>query len=408
MGPWPTPGAKTVPARSRIPGAAAGRPGGTLCFATRPRSAGGPAEESGKVLDRVWRLSMKRRVRKVVPTVALLVSLGPLGHPGLAQGPSAIKRGLVPSDYAYELSPGVKTREVEFYSDGVACWGKVFYPRGFTPEGQWPGVVLAHGWTGTHPSLEQYAARFADRGLVAMVIDYRGWGNSDGFVTLQEDLPNDDGKRISDVTAKVRIKRTRLLPMKQVEDYRNAISYLQGEPGVDRDRIGIWGSSYSGGHIVTVSALDARVKAAVGQVPAVSGKNVPRTPRPLSDALLEDAIARARTGQGGEFETGFSTPRMVDVETRQASSEYHPFHYVERVPETTAILFIGAGEEELYGPRKNLDRGVAAAQELKGPSKYMEVPGVTHFEIYVGEAFEQSANAAADWFLEHLGSGRSE
>lgn len=314
-----------------------------------------------------------------------------------------IKNRLDPEDYDYTLGDGVTTKEITFYSEGVACWGKIFFPKNFTETGERPGIVLAHGWTGTHASLEQYANRFAERGLIAMAIDYRGWGNSNGFITLAEVVKSDDQKRRIQATADIRIKRTRLLPMKQVEDYRNAISFLQGEPGVDPNRIGIWGSSFSGGHVVVVSALDSRVKAAVGQVPAVSGKNVPRTPRLWPESIQKQAIERARTGKSAEFRTGFSTPRMVDSETNEKTFEYHPYHYIESVPETTAILFIGAENEELYGPRKNKDRGEAAAKALKGPSKYVELPGVTHFEAYIGEAFEVGSGAAADWFVEHLG-----
>lgn len=319
-----------------------------------------------------------------------------------AQEADPIKSRLYPEDYVYTMPDGVSAKEVTWYSEGIACWGKIFYPRDFSESGSFPGVVLAHGWTGTHVSLEKYAARFAGKGLAAMVIDYRGWGNSGGFVSLIDDIPTDDQRRFYELTANVQIKRTRLIPWKQVEDYRNAISFLQGEPGVDHNRIGVWGSSFSGGHVVVVAAIDSRVKAAVGQIPAVSGKGIPETPREIPDRLLQDWIQRARTGKGAEFETGFSTPRMVDVETQLATFEYHPYHYVDDVPETTAILFIGAGEEELYGPRKNLDRAIAAAEELKGPSKYIEVPDITHFEMYSGEPFEISANAAADWFLEHL------
>ncbi len=104
---------------------------------------------------------------------------------------------------------------------------------------------MAQGWTGTTDSILKYGNRFAERGLVAMVIDYRGWGNSDGFVSTSDRVKTEDETRFTETVTKVRIKRTRLLPMKQVEDIRSAISYIQGEPGVDRDRIGVWGSSYA-------------------------------------------------------------------------------------------------------------------------------------------------------------------
>jgi hypothetical protein len=297
-------------------------------------------------------------------------------------------------------------REATYYSDGVACYAKLFFPRGFSPAGKTPGVVLGQGWAGTHFSIEKYGARLAERGLVAMVIDYRGWGSSDSFISQAQPTvskadpgPVRDDKRFTNTKADVMLKRTRLIPMKQVEDYRNAISYLQGEPGVDPDRIGIWGSSFAGGNAIVVAALDARVKAIVAQVPAIAGKNSPVGPVPLRGRALEDAIKRARTGQGGEFETGFSTRRMVDVETQQMVAEFRPFHYLKAMGDRP-VLFVVAEKEELINNKEN---AYAALEVLAGPKKLLLVPGITHFEMYINEAFEISSNAAAAWFREHLG-----
>lgn len=313
------------------------------------------------------------------------------------------KSGLTQDDWKYSLAPGVTVREAVYYSDGIACYAKLFFPKGFSSADKTPGVVLGQGWAGTHFSIEKYGARFAERGLVAMVIDYRGWGMSDGFPSLTRpgvggDYHRDE-KRVTTTAAEVTIKRTRLLPLKQVEDYRNAISYLQGEAGVDPERIGIWGSSYSGGHTIMVAALDARVKAIAMQVPGISGKSVPAGPYALSGKLLEDAIQRARTGQGAEFETGFSARRMVDIETQQAVAEYRPMNYVQYLG-NRPVLFIVAERDELI---RNQDAGRAAYEMLPGPKSYIEVPGITHFEMYIGDAFERSSNAAADWFRKYLG-----
>jgi len=317
-----------------------------------------------------------------------------------------IKTGLTPEDWAYKLADGITSKEVTYFSDGVACWAKIFYPKGFAPDGKTPGVVLGQGWAGSHFSIEKYGARFAERGLVSMVIDYRGWGSSDGFISQSQPSvsrgdrePTRDDKRFTSTKTDVVIKRTRLIPMKQVEDFRNAISYLQGEPGVDPNRIGIWGSSFAGGNVIVVSALDPRVKAVVGQVPAIGGKNSPAGPVPLTGKLLEDAIKRARTGQGAEFETGFSTRRMVDIETQQMVAEYRPFHYLKSVGDRP-VLLIPAEKEELIN---NRDNAYAALEVLTGPKKLIEVPGITHFEMYIGEAFEISSNAAANWFRQYLG-----
>jgi dienelactone hydrolase len=314
-----------------------------------------------------------------------------------------IKNGLDPADWAYRLAEGVTKREVTFYSDEVACYAVLFFPKNYSPTSKTPGVVLGQGWTGTHHSIEKYGARFAERGLIAMVIDYRGWGSSNGFTTLTrtpQSKPgsNDDAVRFTRGSAEVTVKRTRLVPLKQVEDVRNAVSYLQGEPGVDPDRIGVWGSSFAGGNSIVAAALDARIKVIAIQVPAISGRNATPGPFQMRAAMLEDAIKRARTGQGGEFTTGFSTPRKVDVETNQRVAEYRPFHYLKDVGERP-VLFVVAQNEQLF---KNADNAYAAAEVLAGPKQVIEVPGITHFEMYIDEAFEISSNAAAAWFTEHF------
>ncbi len=344
-------------------------------------------------------------MKKVPTIIPLVVLLACLVMQAVAQE-KKIKSGLTQEDWKYTLAEGVTTREVTYYSDGIACYAKLFFPKGFSTTSKMPGVVLGQGWAGTHFSIEKYGARFAERGLVAMVIDYRGWGTSDGFISLaQSALPKPDpdhqrdDQRFTNLKAEVVSKRTRLVPLKQVEDYRNAISYLQGEAGVDPERIGIWGSSFAGGNVIVVAALDSRVKAVVGQIPSISGKNAPVGPVPLRGKALEDAIKRARTGQGAEFETGFSTRRMVDIETNQMVAEFRPFHYLKAVGDRP-VLFIPAEKDELIN---NKDNAYAALDVLTGAKKLIEVPKITHFEMYIGEAFEISSNAAANWFREHLG-----
>jgi hypothetical protein len=110
---------------------------------------------------------------------------------------------------------------------------------------------MAHGFSAVKEMrLDRFAEAFAEAGLASLVFDYRGLGASDG-------MPRQD-----------------LDPHEQIEDYRNAISYARSLPEVDRDRIGIWGTSYSGGHVLMVAAFDKRVKAVVSQVPLIDGWEV--------------------------------------------------------------------------------------------------------------------------------------
>lgn len=111
-----------------------------------------------------------------------------------------------------------------------------------------PCVVMAHGFGGTRDSgLLDYAEPFAAAGIDALVFDYRGFGDSEG-------TPRQD----------VSVKRQR-------EDYHAAIAAARHLPGVDPDRIALWGYSYAGGHVIAVAAQDPRVAAVVSMNPAMDG-----------------------------------------------------------------------------------------------------------------------------------------
>jgi hypothetical protein len=86
----------------------------------------------------------------------------------------------------------------------------------------------------------------------------------------------------------------------------------------------------------------------------------------------------------------------VDVETRLALAEYHPFWYVEQIPQKTAALFVVAEK----GARTN--NASDASKLLKGPTDVARVPGVTRVRIGVGAKFNTAATAAVEWFLKRL------
>jgi len=107
---------------------------------------------------------------------------------------------------------------------------------------------MAHGYSAVKEMyLDTFAEAFAAGGLGALVFDNRNFGASDGEPRQEID------------------------PWAQLRDYRHAISYAQTRPEVDADRIGVWGSSYSGGHVLVLGAIDKRVKCVAAQVPMVSG-----------------------------------------------------------------------------------------------------------------------------------------
>jgi uncharacterized protein len=314
------------------------------------------------------------------------------------------KKGLGPTDYAYTMPEGVTTKDVVYYSDGVACYAKIFYPKGFDAAKKTAAVVLGQGWAGTHVSIEKYAAAFAKHGLVAMAIDYRGWGNSEGYarvispVNLGGGMEKDESRHQIVNNATVWIKRTKLDAADQQEDYRNAISFIQGEPGVNPDLIGVWGSSYAGGNSLAVAGQDARVKAIAVQIPGIGGNPNGTPAMSYSGPVLQDAIKRARTGQGAEMWTGYSRSLLIDSEMIEANRENNTLQWAKNIGERPFMVIVAQYDELI----NNDTAGKAALEFAKGPKEYIVVPDITHFEMYSGKPFEISSEAAARWFTTYL------
>ena len=140
----------------------------------------------------------------------------------------------------------MQRQNVEFAVEGdVILRGWLFVPEGVGPH---PAITMAHGFAGVKDhGLERFARAFADAGFVVLVHDHRGFGASDGSPRYDID------------------------PWVQIADWRRAISFLKSQPFVDSARIGLWGSSYAGGHAIVLGATDRRLRAVVAQVPTISG-----------------------------------------------------------------------------------------------------------------------------------------
>ena len=309
--------------------------------------------------------------------------------------------GTQPPDWSYQLPEGVATRQVTFYvAGGAPLYGKIFLPKGFTTQKKWPAVVVGHGVNAISIGIEKYAARFAARGLVAMAIDYRSYGFSGSEVALLEPDGTDDSRAVWDKTARVQLKRTDLNNVHEIEDYRAAVSFLSGEPGVDAERIGIWGTSNAGSVVIAVAAQDARVKVVVSQV-AGTGARPATGPVPMPANMVEDGIKRARTGQGAEVDGGFSFRTKIDAYSGQINREVRAGSLIERIPESTKILSVLAEKDELIPP----GGAPEAAKAFKGTWQVLTLPYLTHFQMYSYTAFEVGSTLAGDWFVKYLGAG---
>lgn len=322
-----------------------------------------------------------------------------------AVNPQWKREATIPEDWGYSLPQGVTSRQTSFFVDGgVRLQGRLFLPAGFDAADRYPAVVVGHGINALAIGIEKYAAAFAARGFVAMSIDYQSYGFSDSgadeLFLLDPDRTSDEDPVVTE-RRRVRIKRTNLNNVEEVKAFRAAVSYLQGEPGVDAKRIGAWATSNGGTVLATVLATDARIKAAVihvnGVMPSKGGA------RDLSGEALADAVRRVRTGQGAETSAGFSFKTQVDLWYRTRNRDAAPGPLLDRIPTTTAVLFLPAEKDELIGGNRSALAGSAALTARGAPSQVVTFPGLTHFQPYSGAGFRAGSTLAGDWFVRFLG-----
>src|SRR5215469_658541 len=178
--------------------------------------------------------------------------------------------------------------DIEFNAEGVILRGWLYVPE-ILP-GATPAIVMAHGFSAVKEMyLDRYAEVFSAAGLAVLVFDNRNFGASDGE-------PRDE-----------------IDPWQQVRDYRHAITWLQRQPHINPERIGVWGSSYSGGHVLVLGAIDRRIKCVVSQVPLTSGS------RNLARLIRADLAAPLRAQFDADREARFfgGAPAMVPVVTSE-------------------------------------------------------------------------------------------
>jgi uncharacterized protein len=295
-------------------------------------------------------------------------------------------------------------RDIEFDAEGVTLRGWFYPAEGAS--GTAPTIVMAHGFSAVKEMyLDAYAEVFAAAGLNALVFDNRNFGASDGEPRQEID------------------------PWAQVRDYRHAITYA-GTLSESDDRIGVWGSSYSGGHVLVVAAIDRRVKAVACQVPMVSGHdnfralvradliagfqdmfNADRAARFRGDppamvpVVAEDPAAPCALPTRDSWEWFSETGKTrapswrneVTLRSVEMFSEYEPIAYLPYISPTPLLMQPAIGDH-----LTPCDLAVAAYEKAREPKKLNILRG-GHFDAYV-EGFDDSSGPARDWFVQHLGA----
>ena len=295
--------------------------------------------------------------------------------------------------------------DVEFDAGGVILRGWHYVPDG--ARGRVPTIVMAHGFSAVKEMyLDRFAEAFAEAGLGALVFDNRSFGASDGEPRQEID------------------------PWEQVRDYRHAISYAQTLKKADPERIGIWGSSYSGGHVIVVGAIDRRVKCVSCQVPLISGhrnarrivrsdfiapvgamfdedraKRYAGEPPAMIPVVDEDPLAPSALPTPDSFtwftETGRtrapSWRNEVTLRSVEMFWEYEPGAYIQWISPTPFQMIVGAQDHLTVA-----DLAIEAFERALEPKRLVVRPG-PHFSAYV-EDFDAVSAAHTEWFVQHLGT----
>ena len=247
---------------------------------------------------KVLRNSSWKRVPALFAVVALL--------PGVLTSHAAMAR----EEKAVENFPTVLQRDITLWSDGTRLSGVLLYPKDREEGEKLPAIVLCNGWGGTKAFLMRsgIAPRFAAAGYVVINYDYRNWGDSNSRLVVRGEMPEPD--KDGYVTVKAQAIREVVDPFDQQEDIDAAVSYVHGEPMVDKDRIGIWGTSFGGGHVIYRAAHDSRIACVVAQVGSMPDDWTKRFPAGLNGVYkqksdrargLVDPVTRLRSTKLSEF-----------------------------------------------------------------------------------------------------------
>jgi uncharacterized protein len=266
---------------------------------------------------------------------------------------------------------------------------------------------MAHGFGGTRDSgLLPFAEAYADAGLDVLLFDYRGFGDSTGE------------------------PRQLAWPPRQREDYRAAVEFARTLDGVDPDRIVLWGTSWSGGHVVYVAGDDPRIAAVISQAADLDGaRTLMRVGEYVGRAQqlrltllgLRDAIGSLRgreplmiptvnaPGELGAMTSEEAEPGMRaiagpswrnEVTARAAFAEWTN-RAITRMDELRCPILVQIADRDSVAPAS---AARAAAWRAKGRVEVREYP-CAHFDIYVGEWRDRAIADQLLFLRRHLGSG---
>lgn len=290
--------------------------------------------------------------------------------------------------------------DADFTSGGERCAAWLYRPSG-TAEPV-PCIVMAHGFSAVRDQrLPAFAERFAGAGYAALVFDYRHFGDSAG-----------EPRQLLDIRH-------------QLEDWRAAIMHARALAGIDGDRIVVWGTSFSGGHAITLAAEDQRLAAAIAQGPFADGLTniasyglrhaamlaIPAIRDQLRGMLGRSPYLLPAVGNPGDKAviatpdalSGFLGATGPDSLWRNEVAAriglfvefYRPVRKAAKI--RCPILFCIAARDVITPPP------AARKAASLAPNSELKEYDARHFDIYVGDVFEQVVTDEIDFLKRHLG-----
>jgi len=288
----------------------------------------------------------------------------------------------------------VRRLDATFESEGRTLRGWLFLPDG---DGPHPGIVMTSGFASVKEVFLSYPYQeaFVDAGMAVLIYDHPNCGDSGGE------------------------PRQELDPVLQQRGYRDALTFLAGCDEIDSARLGIWGTSYSGGHVIAVAAADRRVRCVVSQAMTVSGhdnllrRHTPASYDELRQSWAAERLARARgelpiivpafADDSDSVRFAMSRPpehrgnwrNEVTLRTWELYDEYEPLALIHRVSPTPLLMIVALDDK--MTPAED---ALAAYGRALEPKRLITIPG-SHYAAYE-QQFDRTRRAACDWFVEHL------
>lgn len=291
-------------------------------------------------------------------------------------------------------------KPVRFYSEFTAMAGVLFMPDNLPKGEKRPGIVLCHGFTAVKEVLlPDIARKLAQNGYIALTFDYRFLGGSGGE------------------------PRRQILPMRQIEDIRSAVTFMQHQPEVVSDRIGLLGVSLGGANVSYAAGVEDRVKATVSVCGIGDCGRWIRDAchfwewRALQQRLAEDRQKRVMEGQLTYIHAKDIVPepestthlfeqilhqypqwsREITLASGEALLGYRPESVVQDIS-PRAIMWLHGDADE----RVSMEESISMYKKAEEPKKLVILPGLGHSDLISGPGLEQSFPHIRAWFAEYL------